>query len=95
MLDIAKAKGWDSIKISSNQEFKQKMWLEAESRGIATRGYKPSSEDLAVLEKRRQERSVNNIAEFEKLKQQSAVSEHPNSMVKTISQEAVKVADTI
>lgn len=42
MLDIAKAKGWDSIKISSNQEFKQKMWLEAESRGIATEAINPA-----------------------------------------------------
>lgn len=95
MLDVAKAKGWDSIKISGSQEFKQQMWLEAESRGIATKGYKPSPEDLAILERRREERATNSIAEAEKLKQQSAVPERPDSASKTIPQEAVKAADTV
>lgn len=95
MLDVAKAKGWDSIKISGNQEFKQQMWLEAESRGIATKGYKPSPQDLAILERRREERATNSIAEAEKLKQQSATLERPESTMKTIPTEAVKVADTI
>lgn len=95
MLDVAKAKGWDSIKISGSQEFKQQMWLEAESRGIATKGYKPSPEDLAILERRREERATNSIAEAEKLKRQSAVPERPDSVSKTIPQEAVKAADTV
>ena len=95
MLDVAKAKGWDSIKISGSQEFKRKMWLEAESRGIATKGYKPSPEDLAILENRREERATNNIAEAEKLKQQSAVPESRGIATKTIPQEAVKAADTV
>lgn len=95
MLDVAKAKGWDSIKISGSQEFKQQMWLEAESRGIATKGYKPSPEDLAILEQRRAERATNSIAEAEKLKQQSAVQERSDSSAKTIPTEAVKAADTV
>ena len=95
MLDVAKAKGWDSIKISGSQEFKQQMWLEAESRGIATKGYKPSPEDLAILESRREERATNSIAEAEKLKQQSAMPERPESTMKTIPTEAVKAADTV
>ena len=95
MLDVAKAKGWDSIKISGSQEFKQQMWLEAESRGIATKGYKPSPEDLAILERRREERATNSIAEAEKLKQQSAMPEHLESTMKTIPTEAVKAADTV
>ena len=95
MLDVAKAKGWDSIKISGSQEFKQQMWLEAESRGIATKGYKPSPEDLTILERRREERATNSIAEAEKLKQQSAMPERPESTMKTIPTEAVKAADTV
>ncbi|MDK4526896.1 hypothetical protein QG034_08320 [Kingella kingae] len=95
MLDVAKAKGWDSIKISGSQEFKQQMWLEAESRGIATKGYKPSPEDLAILERRREERATNSIAEAEKLKQQSATPERPESTMKTIPTEAVKATDTV
>lgn len=95
MLAIAQAKNWDSIKISGNQEFKQQMWLEAESRGIATSGYKPSPEDLALLEQRRAERATNSIAEAEKLKQQSAVPEKDGSNQKTIPSEAIKAADTV
>ena len=95
MLDVAKAKGWDSIKISGSQEFKQQMWLEAESRGIATKGYKPSPEDLAILERRREERATNSIAEAEKLKQQSVTPERPKSTMKIIPTEAVKAADTV
>ena len=71
------------------------MWLEAESRGIATKGYKPSPEDLAILERRREERATNSIAEAEKLKQQSATPERPESTMKTIPTEAVKAVDTV
>ena len=61
MLDVAQAKNWGSIKISGSKEFKQQMWLEANLRGIATSGYKPSKEDLALLDHKREERSRNSI----------------------------------
>lgn len=91
MLAVAQAKNWDSIKISGSQEFRQQMWLEAESRGIATKGYKPSPEDLALLEHRRAQRSTNQIAEAENLKQQSAIPEKNGTQ--SIPTEAVKTAD--
>ena len=37
------------------------MWLEANLRGIATSGYKPSKEDLALLANQRENRSRNSI----------------------------------
>ena len=61
MLDVAQAKNWGSIKISGSAEFKQQMWLEANLRGIATSGYKPSKEDLALLANQRENRSRNSI----------------------------------
>ncbi|OSI24211.1 LPD7 domain-containing protein, partial [Neisseria dumasiana] len=61
MLEVAKEKGWDSIKISGSQEFKAMMYVAAESRGIRTTGYRPKPEDLALLERMRQERSLNAI----------------------------------
>ena len=61
MLDVAQTKNWGSIKISGSKEFKQQMWLEANLRGIATSGYKPSKEDLALLDHKREERSRNSI----------------------------------
>lgn len=47
MLDVAQAKNWGSIKISGSKDFRQAMWLEAERRGIASTGYKPTKFDLA------------------------------------------------
>ena len=59
MLDVAQAKNWGSIKISGGAEFKRQMWLEANLRGIATSGYKPSKEDLALLANQHESRSRN------------------------------------
>ncbi|WP_232691696.1 LPD7 domain-containing protein [Neisseria meningitidis] len=61
MLEVAKAKGWDSIKISGSTEFKSMMYVAAESQGIKTTGYKPTPADLAMVEKLREERSLNGI----------------------------------
>ncbi|TJX08087.1 toprim domain protein, partial [Neisseria gonorrhoeae] len=61
MLEVAKAKGWNSIKISGSPEFKSQMYVAAESQGIKTTGYKPTPADLAMVEKLREERSLNGI----------------------------------
>ncbi|PIT55625.1 LPD7 domain-containing protein [Snodgrassella alvi] len=61
MLEVAKAKGWDSIKLSGTPEFKSMMYVAAESQGIRTRGYKPTPADLALVEKLRSEQSLNSI----------------------------------
>lgn len=61
MLEVAKEKGWDGIKISGSKEFKSLMYVMAESQGIRTSGYRPTKEDLALLERMRQERSLNSI----------------------------------
>ena len=61
MLEVAKEKGWDSIKLSGSKEFKAMMYVAAESQGIRTSGYRPTPEDLALVEKLRQDRSLNSI----------------------------------
>ncbi|HEZ2546986.1 TPA: PriCT-2 domain-containing protein [Neisseria meningitidis] len=68
MLEVAKAKGWDSIKISGSPEFKSMMYVAAESQGIKTTGYKPTPADLAMVEKLREERSLNGIQSTHKPK---------------------------
>jgi hypothetical protein len=52
MAILAKERNWDKIKLTGSKDFKQLMWLEAESRGITTSGYKPTEQDLAALESR-------------------------------------------
>ena len=61
MLEVAQAKGWTSLKLSGSKEFKREMFLAAESKGISTKGYKPSASDLELLEKMRQNKADNGI----------------------------------
>jgi hypothetical protein len=50
MMDLAKAKNWSKIKISGTEEFKREVWLAASMQGIAVEGYKPSPQDISLLE---------------------------------------------
>ena len=59
MVDVAAAKNWGQLELKGTETFKQAAWLEAESRGIETKGYKPNERDLEQLEKLRQERGTN------------------------------------
>lgn len=68
MMAVAKAKGWQDIKLSGSQEFRREAWLQAESQGIATKGYTPKQSDLAALETLRQERSTNMITPVQERK---------------------------
>lgn len=52
MVSIAEARGWESIKVSGTEAFRQQVWLEASARGISVRGYKPNEMDKALLAKR-------------------------------------------
>lgn len=66
MLDVAKTKGWDAIKLSGSQEFKQTMYVLAESQGIKTLGYYPTEADLKLVDRLREEHSLNGIEEAAK-----------------------------
>lgn len=61
MLSVAEAKGWSSIKVSGTQEFRRAAFLEANARGIAVQGYRPTDKDLAILEQMREERAKNQM----------------------------------
>ena len=61
MLKVAQSKGWNSIKLTGTPEFKQKMFVLAEAQGIQTSGYKPTEQDLALVEQQRQQLSLNGI----------------------------------
>lgn len=61
MVEVAKAKGWERLKLSGTPEFKRLMFIEAESQGIKTRGHQPTPEDLAMVTKRLEERSLNQV----------------------------------
>lgn len=68
MVALAKAKQWESLKLTGSQEFRREAWLQAESQGIRTQGYTPKQADLAALESMRQERSTNSITPLQERK---------------------------
>jgi hypothetical protein len=51
LVEIAKARGWDSITISngSSERFRQEAWKQAKLAGLAVRGYRPSEAERAAL----------------------------------------------
>ena len=75
MLEVAKQKGWDSIKIKGSKEFKSLMFVMAESQGIRTSGYSPKPEDLAMVERLRQEYALNGIETAPHQERRSGVSD--------------------
>lgn len=50
MIALAKTKNWLKIKVSGAEEFKREAWLAASMQGIEVTGYKPSQQDIALLE---------------------------------------------
>lgn len=58
---MASAKGWKTIKISGHRDFQREVWMEANLRGIETRGYRPTELDLQQLEVKRENTMLNSV----------------------------------
>jgi hypothetical protein len=52
MVAIARARGWDEIKVSGSETFRRQVWLDAVAHGMHVKGYIPSAVDKAELAKR-------------------------------------------
>ncbi|UVW30691.1 LPD7 domain-containing protein [Massilia sp. H6] len=52
MISIARARGWDEIRVSGSETFRKEAWLEAAAHGMHVKGYTPSDVDKAALAKR-------------------------------------------
>lgn len=61
MVDVAEARGWNSVRVSGNEDFKRLVWLEASLRGVRTLGYEPQPADQEVLKKEREARAINRL----------------------------------
>lgn len=66
MIAVAAAKNWGQLELKGTGTFKHLAWLEAESRGIQTKGYKPNERDLEQLAQLKLERGVQAPAATEK-----------------------------
>lgn len=45
VLDLAQDRGWSRIRLRGTEDFKREAWVQAQVRGIAAEGYKPSATD--------------------------------------------------
>jgi hypothetical protein len=52
LVEIARARGWDSITVKGSDEFRRSAWMEAAQSGLQVAGYKPTALDLAELAQR-------------------------------------------
>ena len=59
-LDVAPTRNWRSLRVSGNEHFKCKMWLEAAAGGVKTLDYEPSPANLDLLKKEREPKQVTN-----------------------------------
>ncbi len=51
MVDIAKARGWEEVKVRGSESFRRQVYLEAAKRGIEVKGYKPTEAEQKVAER--------------------------------------------
>lgn len=61
MAEMASAKGWTSIRVSGQDEFRREVWLHASLRGLEVMGYTPQPVDRARFDALREERLTNRI----------------------------------
>ena len=52
MLDLAQARGWQSVKLSGTDSFKREAWVQAQVRGMQTEGYQPKATDMQEAQRR-------------------------------------------
>lgn len=61
MVRLAEARGWDEIKVSGSEAFRREVWLDAAARSMQVKGYTPTEQDKAEMEKRLGSAKANKI----------------------------------
>lgn len=69
LIEIAKARGWDTITVKGTEVFRRSAWMEATQSGLSVAGYKPTAIDLADLASR----PANNTVEKGSVQTKSSV----------------------
>ena len=49
MIQLAEAKGWQTVNLKGSNEFKREAWLQASLKGMDVRGYRPRDVDIEKL----------------------------------------------
>jgi hypothetical protein len=58
IVEVADCKGWETIKVSGNEKFRQQVWIEASLKGMDVKGYNPTEQDLHELKQRQQKENT-------------------------------------
>lgn len=56
MLELAEARGWQTVQIRGSSEFRREAWIEATARGLEGRGFAATDVERQEAERRRAER---------------------------------------
>lgn len=97
LVRIAEARGWDEIRVSGSEQFRQQAWLEAASRGMHVKGYTPTEQDKAALGQRLTASEANRV-EAEKTPfraRESTHTEPPRSQSQAAARFAQNPADAV
>ncbi|MDR0564691.1 MAG: hypothetical protein LBG78_07150 [Azoarcus sp.] len=61
IVNLAESRGWKSIKVNGQQDFRRQVWLEASLKNISVRGYTPTEQDKARLASVRERQMRNSV----------------------------------
>lgn len=61
LVAIARARGWDEVKVSGSEVFRKEVWLQASAHGMQVQGYTPTDIDKAELAKRSTRSTTNQV----------------------------------
>lgn len=53
MLDLAQQRGWARVRVRGTEDFKRETWVQAQVRGVAAEGYRPSQTDEQEVARRK------------------------------------------
>jgi hypothetical protein len=92
LVEVAKARGWDSITVKGTDAFRREAWLEAAQNGMRVSGYQPSVLDLAELSQRPTRNSVEKGAAKQQVPQPTAQQAAVDAAETTPAQASAAVA---
>lgn len=58
LVEIAMARGWETLRVKGSKDFRREVWLAAELAGAEVVGYDPTEADKELLERKLEERGV-------------------------------------
>jgi len=94
LVEVAKARGWNSVTVKGTEEFRHRAWMEAAQNGMRVKGYKPTDLDLADLAGRPATNSVEKEADEDKIIVPNYLNRQASALQKNSMQTTTVVQET-